>query len=142
MTDRRRVDEVGMSDDPLVSTEEGVTWDPPTDRVLSEARADDGGADQAGVAASDAEELERDDAIQQPLDEETPTDDALLSEVLETLRASDLVSGDRIQVAVVGRTVVLRGEVESVTVAEEIAGVAESVPGVDEVIDETTVIGL
>jgi osmotically-inducible protein OsmY len=62
--------------------------------------------------------------------------------VLETLRASDLVSGDRIEVTVVGRMVVLRGDVESVVVADEIAGLAESVPGVEQVVDETQVAGL
>jgi osmotically-inducible protein OsmY len=138
MNERRRIDERGMTDDPLASTEEGVPWDPPTDRVLSEHRADQAGADQAGVGNSAAEELERDSSIQQP-DPEAPTDDELLSDVLETLRASDLVSGERIQVAVVGRTVVLRGEVESVSVADEIAALAESVAGVEEVIDETRI---
>jgi osmotically-inducible protein OsmY len=141
MDERRRADERGMADDPLISTEEGVPWDPPTDRVISEAREGQAGADLAGAGGDRAQELERDSSIQQPRTE-PPTDDELLTHVLDALRASDLVSGDRIQVAVVGRTVVLRGEVESVSVADEIASVADLVAGVDEVIDETRVVGL
>lgn len=56
----------GMTDDPLVAAEEGVPYDPPTDRVLSEGRGADGAPDAAGTDPTDAGELERNDTIQRP----------------------------------------------------------------------------
>ena len=41
-----------------------------------------------------------------------------------------------------GRTVTVRGEVESIEVGEEIAALAAEVPGVEDVTDETSVAGL
>ena len=78
----------GETDDPLVAQEEGVPWVPPLDRVISEARADEGGPDVAGTADDDADELEREDDIQ-PF-RRPPRDDELLSDVLEALRDSDV----------------------------------------------------
>jgi osmotically-inducible protein OsmY len=129
----------GQTDDPLVATEEGVPYVPPTDRVISEARGDEAGADVAGTAATDAGELERTDATQEPAGGSLPRDDELAADVVEALRASDVVAGDRIRVAARGARVVLSGEVESVDVLDEILGIAGDVAGVDEVVDEVTV---
>ena len=130
----------GMSDDPLVATEEGVPYDPPSDRVLDPRG---GGVDVAGTDESDAGELERDDDIQ-PDDGcgGLPRDDQLEADVIEALRASDVTSGDRIRIAVTGSRVHVRGEVESVEVLDEILGIVGDVVGVDEVLDEVTVAGL
>lgn len=128
----------GISDDPLVATEEGVPWTPPTDRVLSEPRDDRSGVDIAGTAATDADELEREDAIQ-PEDGEAPRDDELRADVIEALRSSDVLAGDRIRVAVSGSRVILQGEVESVDVLDEILGIVGDVEGVTEVLDEVEV---
>jgi hypothetical protein len=128
----------GMTDDPLVSTEEGVPYDPPTDRVLSEARGDDGAPDAAGIDPTAAGELERTDNIQLP-NSEPPRDDELAADVVEALRASDVLAGDRIRVAADGARVVLRGEVESVDVLDEILGIVGDVRGVEEVVDEVRV---
>jgi osmotically-inducible protein OsmY len=127
----------GMSDDPLVATEEGVPYTPPTDRVLAQA---DGleGPESAGAAANDAEELERADDVQVP-NAGRPTDGELAADVVETLRASDVVAGDRIRVAAEGRRVILSGQVETIDVLDEILGIVGDVPGVDEVIDEVEV---
>src|ERR671918_158770 len=82
-----RVDEPisGETDDYLVAREEGV-WE---------------GPDWAGTDATDAGELERDDAIQ--ADDGSgalPRDDELRADVVEALRASDVPAGDRIRIAV------------------------------------------
>ncbi len=131
----------GMTDDPLVASEEGVPYDPPTDRVLSEARESESGADVAGTAESDAGELEREDSIQ-PEDGSLPRDDELQADVVEALRSSDVPAGDRIRIAAAGSIVTVTGEVESVDVLDEILGIVGDVRGVDEVIDEVTITGL
>jgi hypothetical protein len=131
----------GLSDDPIVATEEGVPYTPSTDRVMSEPRAGAGGVDVAGSPPDGAGILAADRSIEAPTGEQ-PRDDALLAEVLAALRDSDVLAGDRIEVAVTGRTVRIRGEVESVEIGEEIAGIAGDVPGVDEAVDETSVPGL
>jgi osmotically-inducible protein OsmY len=131
----------GQTDDHLVASEEGVPYVPPTDRVISEARKSESGADVAGTAESDAGELEREDGVQ-PEDGALPRDDELQADVIEALRSSDVPAGDRIRIAVVGSVIHVRGEVESVDVLDEILGIVGDVVGVDEVVDELTVTGL
>ena len=130
----------GMTDDPLVATEEGVPYDPPSDRVL-DARASESGADQAGVDPTDAGELERQDMVQ-PADAEPPRDDELQADVVERLRASDVPAGDHLRVAVSGSRVLLRGQVESIDVLDEILGIVGEVPGVEDVVDEVEIAGV
>lgn len=113
----------GMTDDPIVATEEGVPYDPPTERVLD-------GTDVAG-ARDDAGELEREG--------DGATDDALRSRVVEALRASDVTAGDRIRIAADGGRVRVTGEVESVDALDEILGIVGDVEGVEDVVDEVTV---
>lgn len=127
----------GMTEDPIVATEEGVPFTPPTDRVISEARGTDG-PDVAGTAPTDAGELEREDAVQRD-DGIAPRDDELAADVVAALRDSDIVAGDRIRVAATGSRVTLSGEVESADILGEILGIAGDVTGVDEVVDEVTV---
>jgi hypothetical protein len=130
----------GMTDDPLVASEEGVPYDPPSDRVLTQPRKGESGADFAGTDPTQAGELEREDFVQAP-DGEPPRDDELQADVVERLRASDVVAGDHIRVAAAGSRVWLRGEVESVDVLDEILGIVGDVPGVEDVVDEVRVTG-
>jgi BON domain len=127
----------GITDDPLVATEEGVPYEPPYDRVLDPRGS---GVDVAGTDDTDAGELERDDMIQVD-DGALPRDDKLEADVLEALRASDVTSGDRIRISVIGSRVHVQGEVESVEVLDEILGIVGDVVGVDEVLDELSVSG-
>lgn len=131
----------GMTDDYLVATEEGVPWDPPSERVLSEARVSESGADVAGTDPDPGGELGRDPAVQ-PGDTEAPRDDGLLAACIEALRASDVVAGDRIRLAVSGTTVLVQGEVESIDVLDEVLAIVGDVPGVTDVVDEVTVAGI
>ena len=63
--------------------------------------------------------------------------------MVEALRASDVVAGDHLVVAVRGgSTVVLSGRVESVDVLDEILGIVGDVPGVEDVVDEVEVEGV
>ena len=130
----------GMTDDHLVASEEGVPYDPPSDRVLSQPREGEAGADVAGTDPTQGGELEREDFVQPP-DGEQPRDDELQADVIERLRASDVVAGDRIRVAAAGSRVWLRGEVESVDILEEVLGIVGDVPGVEDVVDEVRVSG-
>jgi BON domain len=130
----------GMTDDPLVATEEGVPWTPPTDRVLSEDRGSSG-VDVAGTDGTDAGELERHDTVQVD-DGLTPRDDELRADVVEALRASDVVAGERVRIAVNGSQVHVTGEVESVDVLDEILGIVGDVEGVTDVVDEVEIAGL
>jgi hypothetical protein len=130
----------GMTDDPLVASEEGVPYDPPSDRVLTQPHEGESGADVAGTDPTQAGELEREDFVQPP-DGEPPRDDELQADVIERLRSSDVVAGDRIRVAAAGSRVWLRGEVESVDILEEVLGIVGDVPGVDDVVDEVRISG-
>jgi hypothetical protein len=129
----------GMTDDYLVAQEEGVPYDPPTDRVIA-ARGSDG-PDVAGSDPDPGDELSRNDAVQVP-DGSLPRDDELTADVLEALRASDVTAGERVRVLAQGSSVLVRGEVESIDVLEEILGIIGDVPGVDDVIDEVNVTGV
>lgn len=131
----------GDTDDPLVAVEEGVPYVPPSDRVLSDVRADEGGADIAGTAPSDAGELERDDAVQLTGDAD-PRDGQLQSDVVSALRASEIASGERLRIAVEGDTVTVTGEVESVDILDEVLAIVGEVPGVGEVVDEVRIPGV
>ena len=71
-----------------------------------------------------------------------PRDDELTADVIEALRASDVPAGDRIGVLAQGSRVLVRGEVESVDILDEILGIVGDVPGVDEVIDEVEIAGV
>jgi hypothetical protein len=130
----------GLSDDPMVATEEGVPYTPPTDRVL-EPTGEPGGPDVAGAPPTDAGELERADGVQIP-NAARPADDALTADVIEALRASDVTAGDRVRIAATGHRVVVSGEVETVEALDEILGIVGDMEGVDEVVDEVTVRGL
>jgi hypothetical protein len=116
----------GETDDPLVASQEGVPWAPPDERVIRPESIADEGADIAGGAASDEEELELEGADDEPL----------LVRALEALRSSDVTAGDRIQVDAAGSTIWVRGEVESIEVADEILGILGDLEGVTEVVDE------
>ena len=131
----------GVTDDYLVAREEGVPYIPPTDRVMSEARGAEG-VDFAGTDETDAGELERDDDIQPDGGGGLPRGDELKADVIEALRSSDVLAGDRIRIAVTGARVHVRGEVDSVDVLDEILGIVGDVVGVEEVLDEVNVAGI
>ena len=130
----------GMTDDALVATEEGVPWTPPTDRVISADRGA-AGIDVAATDGSAAGELERHDGVQVD-DGLTPRDDELRADVVEALRASDVVAGDRLRIAVTGSQVRVSGEVESVDVLDEILGIVGDVEGVTDVVDNVAITGV
>ena len=131
----------GDTEDPLVAVEEGVPYVPPSDRVLSDVRFDEAGPDLAGTAATDAEELGREEAIQPETGGE-PRDGELQMDVVEALRASQIAADEHLRISVDRDTVTVRGEVESVDILDEVLGIVGDVRGVGEVIDEVRVRGI
>ena len=128
----------GISDDPIVATEEGVPWTPPVDRVISESRGASG-IDVAGTDATAAGELERSDDVQVD-DYLPPRDDELRADVIEALRTSDVVAGDRLRIAVHGSQIHITGKVESIDVLDEVLGIVGDVRGVTDVVDDVEVV--
>lgn len=128
----------GETEDYMVAEEEGVPYIPPTERVIG-TPGDDGSVESAAAPADDAEALEAGGAI---TGRNARRDDALLADVLAALRASDLPAGDRIRLGVSGTTIIVRGEVESIDVGEEILALVGEVPGVEDVVDELEVAGI
>ena len=118
----------GDTDDYLVAQQEGVPWVPPTERAITES-------------GTDASELERNDMVQ-PDDLLAARDDELLADAIEALRASDVVAGDRIRLAVNGTRVIVRGQVESIEVSDEVLAIVGDVPGVSDVVDELEIEGV
>ena len=118
----------GETDDYLVAQQEGVPWVPPTEGAITES-------------GTDADELERNDMVQ-PDDQVPARDDELLADVIEALRVSDVVAGDRIRLSVNGSQVIVRGQVESIEVSDEVLALVGDVPGVTDVVDELEVSGI
>ena len=100
----------GETTDPIEATEEGETWIPPTDPPVVPVIGDPDGVEVPGFAEIDEAE------------------GSLNAEIREALRSDASTSSlaDRLEIAVIGSTAVIRGVVD----------------GIDEVRDETEVAGL
>jgi BON domain-containing protein len=116
----------GETDDPLVAIEEGQTYVPPSDPPIVPAPDDPEGVAVPGSIDDDAAE------------------GSLNRRVREALRADGATSplADRLQIAVVGSTAIIRGQVDGLEDGDAIVEVASRVAGIDEVRDETEVPGL
>jgi len=131
----------GETDDPDVATEEGLAWVPPSDPpVIADAEEDDGIVIASGIGTS---------ALDEPYDDDHRSEDLtaegdLNARIREAVRADAATSGyaDRILIAVLGSTVILRGVVDDLADGDELVAVVERVKGVDEVRDETDVASL
>ena len=108
------------TDDPEVAAQEGMPWVPPIDPP---AIAPDG-SDEEGVLLSEEGDLN--------------------DRIREALRADSATSrfADDLVIAVVGSTAIIRGNVDDIDDSDSIVAVAELVPGIDEVRDETVFPGL
>lgn len=133
-----RADETG---DPEVAAQEGLPWVPPTDPpVLADPEADGGIVVGAGFGST---------AIDDPYDDSHLSGDLtaegdLNARVREAIRADAATSGyaDRILIAILGETLILRGTVDDLADTDELVAVAKRVEGVAEVRDETEVAAL
>lgn len=130
----------GETDDPVVATEEGLTYIPPSDPPF---RTDPSDPDGIEVAAGSAVS-----ALSEPYDENhrselRPEEDDLTDRVRGALRADAATTdyADRLAIATDGSTAVVRGIVDDVDDADTIAAVIERVDGIETVIDQTELAG-
>ncbi len=110
----------GETDDPDVAAEEGLAYVAPSDPPFRVDAEDPEGVEVAG-AVGDSGELD------------------LTARIRDALGADAATSGfaDRLVIGTRGSTVVVRGIVDDIDDGDTIAGVIETVDGVEEVIDET-----
>jgi hypothetical protein len=116
----------GETDDVLVAIEEGETWVPPTDPPVVPAPGDPDQIEVPGSEDQDAGEGELNARIRQALRSDSATS----------------ALADRIEIAVIGSTAILRGEVDGPEDSDVLVEVAGGVDGIDDVIDETEYPGL
>jgi len=116
----------GETDDPIEAIEEGETWIPPTDPPVVPVSGDPDGIEVPGSEEPDEAE------------------GSLNARIREALRSDSLTSplADRLEIAVVGSTAIIRGQVDGPEDSDAIVDVAGGVDGIDEVLDETEVAGL
>ena len=116
----------GETTDPIEATEEGEVWIPPTNPPVVPVTGDPDGIEVPGFAELDEAE------------------GSLNAEIREALRsdASTSALADRLEIAVVGSTAVIRGVVDGIEDTDAIVEVVSGVDGIDEVRDETEVPGL
>jgi hypothetical protein len=115
----------GETDNPLVAIEEGMTYVAPSDPPVVPSD-DPEGVDVPGSADTDGAESD------------------INARIREALRADGATSAlaDRVEIAVIGSTAILRGVVDDLTVGDDLVAVVEQVEGIAEVRDETEVAGL
>ncbi len=116
----------GETDDPIEAIEEGETWIPPTDPPVVPVSGDPDGIEVPG-----SEELDE-------------AEGSLNARIRGALRSDSSTSplADRLEIAVVGSTAIIRGQVDGPEDSDAIVDVAGGVDGIDEVLDETEVAGL
>ena len=130
----------GETDDPIVAIEEGLTYVPPSDPVVIPSDDPEGIAVAAGFGTGSADEtFDLDHRSSEQIDESD-----LNALVRDAIRADAATAeyAERVRIAVVGSTVVIRGTVEDIDDGDAIAAVVEQVAGVREVRDETEVAAL
>ena len=130
----------GETTDPLVAIEEGQVWVAPSDPPTVPSDDPQGIEIAAGPGVSAEDEPYDDSHRSGDLDVEG----SMNARVREALRADAATSGlaDRLQIAVVGSTAVIRGQVDGIEDTDAIVEVASRVDGIDDVRDETEVPGL
>ena len=116
----------GETTDPIEATEEGEVWIPPTNPPVVPVTGDPDGIEVPGFAELDEAE------------------GSLNAEIREALRSDASTSSlaDRLEIAVIGSTAVIRGVVDGIEDSDAIVDVVGQVDGIEEVRDETEVPGL
>lgn len=116
----------GETTDPIEATEEGEVWLPPTDPPVVPVTGDPDGIEVPGFSELDEAE------------------GSLNAEIREALRsdASTSALADRLEIAVIGSTAVIRGVVDGIEDTDAIIEVVSGVDGIEDVRDETEVPGI
>ena len=115
----------GETDNPLVAIEEGLTYIAPSDPPVVPSD-DPEGVDVPGSADTDGGESD------------------VNARIREALRADGATSAlaDHVEIAVIGSTAIIRGQVDGIEDGDALVEVASQVDGIEEVLDQTEVAGL
>ncbi|HET7030756.1 MAG TPA: hypothetical protein VFI34_09610 [Candidatus Limnocylindrales bacterium] len=114
----------GETDDPIIAIEEGQAWIPPTDPPIVPSD------DPEGIETPDGDAVEAEGDVNGRIRAELRAD------------AATTALADRLEIAVVGSTAIIRGQVDGIEDTDAIIEVASRVEGISEVRDETEVVGL
>lgn len=128
----------GETDDPNEAAEEGFTWIPPMDPpVVADERGD------AVVAAGFATSAEDEPFDADHHSEPVPAGDEVQTRVMEALIANASTSTllDDVSIGVEGGVAILQGSVDDLESEDELVAVAESVPGITDVVSELEIRG-
>ena len=130
----------GETTDPLVAIEEGEVWIAPSDPPVVPSDDPEGIEIAAGPGVAADDEPYDDSHGSGALDAEG----SLNARIREALRADASTSplADRLAIAMVGSTAVIRGPVDGIEDSDAIIEVASRVAGVADVRDETEIPGL
>lgn len=130
----------GETTDPLVAIEEGEVWIAPSDPPVVPSDDAEGIEIAAGAGVSAEDEPYDDSHRSGELDAEA----SLNARIREALRADASTSplADRLEIAMLGSTAVIRGPVDGIEDSDAIIEVASRVAGVADVRDETEIPGL
>lgn len=130
----------GETIDPLIATEEGLAWIPPTDPVVVPDDSPEGLRVAAGFGSS---------ALDEPYDEDhhgelLPAEDEMTDRVREALRADAATSqyADSLRIDTEGGVVEVRGLVDDILDSDNIIAVVSEVSGVVDVRDDIRVRGV
>ena len=111
----------GETDDPLVAIEEGQTYIPPSDPPI--------------VPSDDPE------GVESPAGDRVDAEGEMNARIRAELRADAATTAlaERLEIAVVGSTAIIRGQVDGIEDTDAIVEVASRVEGISDVRDETEV---
>lgn len=130
----------GETDDVMEAVQEGYTYVAPIDPPINPYTDDPENAEVGvGFGLTAEDDLDADD-----LDSIGTGEDDLTARIRRVLRDDSLTQhlARRVRIAEEAGVVVVRGEVDDLTDSDSLAEVIGSVPGVTEVVDQTTVRGI
>lgn len=137
-SDASTVTDVGTID-PGLAMEEAIPYFPPTDPVIGEQLVEQDEVEVIGGFQPTSDEGDEDSVPRSRLDDDERISDDVRRELREDAATTDLTN---ISVETVNGVVFLRGEVPSPEDADNAEAVAARVPGVREVQELLTVVGL
>jgi BON domain-containing protein len=130
----------GETIDPLLASQEGLAWIPPTDPVVIPDDSPDGIRVAAGFGTT---------ALDEPYDADhhgdlLPAEDEMTDRVREALRADAATSryADALKIDTEGGIATIRGTVDDILDSDDIVAVASEVTGIVEVRDHLNVRGV
>jgi hypothetical protein len=130
----------GETDDPIVAIEEGLTYVPPSDPPTVPSDDPQGIDVAAGSGVEGADEPFDDDHRDGADLDESDMNARVRAAIRDDAATSQYA--DRIEIAVLGSTAILRGTVDEIDDGDTLAAVVERVGGIREVRDETEVANL